>query len=129
MLFNSVEYLWFFPLVVGLYFAVSPRYRWILLLAASYYFYMSWRVAYIVLILTSALVDYLAARLMEGQEKHFLRKALLVGNLATNLAILFSPCMSPFSRNWWPGPSKEPTASCRSSRGSKHSTPIGSSGD
>ncbi|RME06361.1 MAG: poly(beta-D-mannuronate) O-acetylase, partial [Deltaproteobacteria bacterium] len=40
MLFNSLEFLIFFPLVVFLYFLTPYRFRWSLLLAASYYFYM-----------------------------------------------------------------------------------------
>ncbi|MDQ3606930.1 MAG: poly(beta-D-mannuronate) O-acetylase, partial [Gemmatimonadota bacterium] len=39
MLFNSWEFLVFFPVVVALYFATPFRFRWALLLAASYYFY------------------------------------------------------------------------------------------
>jgi D-alanyl-lipoteichoic acid acyltransferase DltB (MBOAT superfamily) len=61
MLFNSIEFLIFFPIVVVLYFLLPHRYRWLLLLAASYYFYMSWRPEYIVLILASTLVDYFVA--------------------------------------------------------------------
>jgi len=90
MLFNSFEFVWFFPLVVGLYFALPPRFRWILLLAASYYFYMSWRVAYIVLILSSTLVDYLAGRAMEGQKNRNRRRVLLTASLTANLGILFT---------------------------------------
>ena len=90
MLFNSFQYLWFFPLVVGIYFAVAPRYRWVLLLAASYYFYMSWRVEYILLIITSTLVDYTAARLMEARQHPAVRRGLLAASLGINLGILFS---------------------------------------
>ena len=40
MLFNSLPYFVFFPLVVGLYFLLPHRWRWLLLLTASCGFYM-----------------------------------------------------------------------------------------
>ena len=57
MIFNSIAYLVFLPLVVLLYYAVPHRSRWAILLAASYFFYMSWKVEYIFLIIASTLVD------------------------------------------------------------------------
>ena len=50
MLFNSLAFLVFFPVVVGLYFGLPHRWRWTLLLAASYFFYMYWKPIYAVLI-------------------------------------------------------------------------------
>ncbi len=50
MLFNSIDFLIFFPVVVLFYFALPKRVRWIWLLGASYYFYMSWNPRYAVLI-------------------------------------------------------------------------------
>jgi len=41
MLFNSLEFLLCFPVVVGLYFALPHRWRWLHLLLASYVFYAS----------------------------------------------------------------------------------------
>jgi hypothetical protein len=58
MLFNSLHFLVFFPLVVMAYCAMPWRWRWVLLLAASYYFYAAWRPEYLVLIIASTLVDY-----------------------------------------------------------------------
>ena len=43
MLFNSFEFMIFFPLVVIGYFLLPPRFRWAFLLGASYYFYMCWK--------------------------------------------------------------------------------------
>ena len=42
MVFNSVQFLIFFPLVTLLYFVLPQRVRWVWLLAASYYFYLCW---------------------------------------------------------------------------------------
>jgi len=60
MLFNSLEYLLFLPVVVALYYAIKPGWRWLLLLMASYFFYMCWKPEYIILIMASTLVDYWA---------------------------------------------------------------------
>ena len=57
MLFNSLDYLVFLPMVVCLYFLTPDRFRWMLLLTASYFFYAAWRVDYLALIIISTVVD------------------------------------------------------------------------
>jgi len=89
MLFNSLEFIVFFPLVVAAYFALNPRYRWVLLLLASYYFYMCWNYKYIVLILFSTVVDYAAARLMYKSETKKRKRLFLILSLFSNLGLLF----------------------------------------
>ena len=56
MLFNSFEFLVFFPLVVAGYFAIPHRHRWWFLVLCSYYFYMCWKPEYVVIIAGSTLV-------------------------------------------------------------------------
>lgn len=89
MLFNSVDFLIFFPIVVILHFAIPHRFRWILLLFASYYFYMSWRPEYIILIVLSTLVDFFAARQMVKPGNEGKRKKFLMLSLVVNLGMLF----------------------------------------
>jgi D-alanyl-lipoteichoic acid acyltransferase DltB (MBOAT superfamily) len=89
MLFNSYEFLFFFPVVVALYFAIPNRFRWILLLLASYYFYMCWNYKYIVLIMLSTVVDYFSGILIHRSSNNRFRKLLLLGSLVTNLGLLF----------------------------------------
>lgn len=89
MLFNSLEYLLFFPLVVALYFALPFRMRWVALLAASYYFYMSWKAEYAVLILIATFVNYAAAIQIHRSKNHSIRKNYLVLSLVVSLGILF----------------------------------------
>ena len=89
MLFNSIEFIIFFPIVVAAYFILAPKYRWVLLLLASYYFYMCWDYKYIVLIMFSTIVDYFAGIMMHRTEKVRLRKLLLAASLTTNLGLLF----------------------------------------
>ena len=62
MLFNSLEFLLFFPAVLIFYFALPYKLRWVVLLAASYVFYMCWKVEYILLIVVSTIVDYYVAQ-------------------------------------------------------------------
>lgn len=88
MLFNSVEFLVFLPLVVALYFATPHRFRWVLLLGASYYFYAAWKAEYLVLIIASTLVDYWAGLQMAKREQTRRRPFLLV-SLVSNLGLLF----------------------------------------
>ena len=64
MLFNSIAFLLFFPIVCLIYFCIPApqvKARNLLLLVASYYFYMNWQPAYALLLLTSTVVTYLAA--------------------------------------------------------------------
>ena len=61
MLFNSFQFLVFFPAVTAVYFLVPGKIRAPWLLAASYYFYMQWNAKYAVLLLLSTLLTYAGA--------------------------------------------------------------------
>lgn len=89
MLFNSLEFLLFFPVIVLLYFSTPFRYRWMLLLAASYYFYACWKIEYTLLLALSTLIDYRVALAMERIEEKEKRKPYLYLSLASNLGLLF----------------------------------------
>ena len=90
MLFNSFQFLIFFPIVVILYFVIPHKFRWIFLLAASYYFYMCWKAEYIILILISTALDYFAGIKMEEASTLRKRKLFLVLSLVSNLGLLFT---------------------------------------
>ena len=89
MLFNSLGFLIFFPIVVFLYFAIPHRYRWCLLLIASYLFYMCWKVEYIFLLAASTLSAYLATLQIEKQNNQLKKKVYLIASVSINLGILF----------------------------------------
>ncbi len=90
MLFNSLAFALFFPIVVLLYFLCPHKYRWILLLIASYYFYMCWKAEYALLILLSTVVDYFVAiKMSKIPEKQQRRKWLYI-SLFVNLGLLFT---------------------------------------
>ena len=89
MLFNSIHFLAFLPVVVILYYALNYRYRWILLLTASYYFYASWKVEYLLLIIMSTFIDYYAAiQIHKHRDKPQTKKFFLFISLLSNLGIL-----------------------------------------
>ncbi len=89
MLFNSVQFLVFFPIVLGLYFVLPKRARLYMLLGASYYFYMAWRAEFAALIVISTAVDYYAALQMHQRETRRGRWPFLLLSLAVNLGLLF----------------------------------------
>lgn len=90
MLFNSISFMIFFPIVVFIFFIVPYRFRWIFLLAASYYFYMSWKPQYIVLIIVSTLIDYFAGRMMGRTDDRKKRRKYLLLSIFSNLGLLFT---------------------------------------
>jgi len=90
MLFNTIDFAIFLPVVVLFYYLIPHKYRWVLLLAASYYFYMSWKVEYIFLIVASTLVDYISGIRMGKLAERRSRLPWLILSLCTNLGLLFS---------------------------------------
>jgi alginate O-acetyltransferase complex protein AlgI len=88
MLFNSLEFLVFFPLVAALFFLLPPKRRWILLLIASYWFYMSWRPEYALLIAFSTIVDYFCSYRMSALADKRARRPYLWLSMAVNLGLL-----------------------------------------
>lgn len=88
MLFNSFEFLVFYPLVVTAYFLLPGRYRWALLLAASYYFYGSWDVGFLFLLIASTVIDYFVGIHLGRTEDPGTRKRFLIASLGVNLGIL-----------------------------------------
>lgn len=89
MLFNTIDFAVFLPVILVLYYAIPHKFRWILLLIASYYFYMCWKVEYVFLIVISTLIDYLAGLMMERASDRKSRLPWLVASLITNLGFLF----------------------------------------
>ncbi len=90
MLFNTIDFVLFLPLVIILYYMIPHKYRWVMLLAASYYFYMSWKVEYVFLIVFSTLIDYISGRQMDKLRDRKLRRMLLILSLISHLGLLFA---------------------------------------
>lgn len=64
MLFNSYDFMLFFPIVVLIYFIIPKKARYIWLLIASYYFYMGWNPRYALLIALSTMITYFSCILI-----------------------------------------------------------------
>lgn len=86
MLFTSLQYILFLPLIVALYWLSPRKLRLPLLLVASYYFYMSWMPAFIILILGMTLFNWLWGAFLYKAEN---KKKLIFGvGVVTNLLCL-----------------------------------------
>lgn len=88
MLFNSLDFLIFFPVVVLIYFIIPKKIRYIWLLVASYYFYMCWNARYALLIGVSTLITYISGLLLRKAKKIRLRKLVVALSFISNLGIL-----------------------------------------
>src|SRR6185436_18205046 len=86
VLFNSIYYLLFFPVVFAVYWLSPVKWRRLLLLVASYVFYMSWIPRYGLLLLALTVLNYfLGMALGRWTEK---KKAILLAGLLLNVGAL-----------------------------------------
>ncbi|NRA94499.1 MAG: MBOAT family protein, partial [Psychroserpens sp.] len=91
MLFNSIDFAFFLPIVFLLYwFVVHKNLAWqnILLVIVSYVFYGWWDWRFLSLILFSTLVDYFIGLRMQKTERKSIRKYLLWTSIAVNIGLL-----------------------------------------
>lgn len=91
MIFNSLEFAIFLPLVFLLYWFVfrnNLRAQNVLVLLASYVFYGWWDWRFLSLIAFSTLLDYFVGLRIQGEEREGRRKALLVLSMCLNLGFL-----------------------------------------
>lgn len=89
MVFNSLSFAFFCPIVFALYWLVKDKYKWIILLAASYYFYMSWNAKYVFLILLTTVISYVCALLIERTQDKKRKKLYILAALVICLGTLF----------------------------------------
>lgn len=94
MLFNSLAFLLFFPLVCLGYFLFPHRIRWAWLLAASCFFYMCFIPKYILILGLTIAIDYSAGLLMEAYPMH--KKRFLVASIILNMMLLIVYKYLPF---------------------------------
>lgn len=88
MLFNSFEYLFFFPIVTIIYFLLPHRFRWIVLLFTSCIFYMFFKPEYILILLFTIIIDYYAGKLIAAAQNKKKRKSYLLVSLIANILVL-----------------------------------------
>lgn len=92
MLFNSLSFAIFLPLVLAGYYLLGHKAQNRFLLAASLFFYACWDWRFLGLLLPLMYVDFVVAaaieRMREAGASARKRKALLVVSMASNLAVL-----------------------------------------
>ena len=90
MLFNSLEFLLFFPIVFALYWSLKEKVRIqnILLLLASYFFYGWWDYRFLSLIVLSSLIDFLLGKKIASTDQQSSKKKYLYLSLLVNLGAL-----------------------------------------
>ena len=69
MLFNSINFIIFFPVVLIVYFVIPKKIKNFWLLLASYYYYMCWNAKYAILILISTVITYASGLLIDRVNK------------------------------------------------------------
>ena len=97
MLFNSMEFIIFFPCVVLIYFIIPKFAKNIWLLIASYYFYICWNAKYAILLFFSTAVTYISGILLDvvkntdwtGRQQIRYKKVIIILSFLFNLIILF----------------------------------------
>ena len=87
MLFNSLAYFIFLPLVVLLYFLLPQKWRNIMLLAASCYFYMVFIPVYVLILGFTIVIDYYAGIYLEKFQGER-RKYFLILSIVANVSVL-----------------------------------------
>ena len=87
MLFNSFEFILFFPIVTFLFFVFPYKYRWMLLLTSSCVFYAFFKWEYIFILLFTIIIDYYAG-IWIHKTQGVKRKWALATSLVANIGVL-----------------------------------------
>lgn len=89
MLFNSLEFLIFLPIVFILFWVFPKKYKWIVLLAASYVFYMWWNWKLVFLILFTTVISYVSGLLFKKfEDKIPIKRTILIVGLVLCFGVL-----------------------------------------
>jgi len=91
MLFKSIEYAIFLPIVFLFYWFIvnkNLKLQNFFLLTVSYIFYGWWDWRFLILIIFSSMVDYLVGMGLEEQQDNTKRKLLLLTSILVNIGFL-----------------------------------------
>ena len=91
MLFNSIEFLFFLPIVFVLYWFVfnkKLKHQNLLILVSSYFFYGWWDYRFLILIILSTIVDYFIGINIAKEISEKKKKRLLLSSIIFNLGVL-----------------------------------------
>ncbi len=97
MLFNSVQYFLFLPIVYLVFYFAGDRARWVVLLAASLLFYAAVNVPYLLIVLALvATTTYGIGRWLDAADSPGAKRTLLWVGIASNVLILVVMKYLPF---------------------------------
>ena len=89
MVFNSIAFVVFLPIVVLLFYLLPHKWRWLMLLAASCVFYMWFVPKYILILLVTIVIDYAAGLLMERYaDQPRKKKTFMIISIVSTLTVL-----------------------------------------
>jgi len=90
MLFNSIDFAVFLPVVFAVYWLFSPwlKVRNLIIIASSYVFYGWWDWRFLSLIVFSTLIDFVVGGKLGREQNPLNRKLLLVFSIFSNLGLL-----------------------------------------
>jgi D-alanyl-lipoteichoic acid acyltransferase DltB (MBOAT superfamily) len=91
MLFNSIDFAIFLPIIFVLYWYVTHKnlkFQNLLIVAASYVFYAWWDWRFLSLIVFSTVVDFTVGKALKKEDRPFQRKVLLWVSILVNLGFL-----------------------------------------
>lgn len=88
MLFNSTDFLIFFPIAAIGYYMIPHRVRYLWLLICSYYFYMCWNPVYVLLILFSTIITWVSGILLEFVKRRNMQEHKR--RIYKNMCVIFS---------------------------------------
>jgi D-alanyl-lipoteichoic acid acyltransferase DltB (MBOAT superfamily) len=89
MVFTSLNFLLFFPLLAIVYYITPGKFRWITLLVASYFFYINIKPAFALLVSGVTLSTYIFTRLIDKAGTESGKKTLMAINIVLILLPLF----------------------------------------
>lgn len=99
MLFNSISFFVFFPVVTILYFALPHKYRWMFLLGASCVFYMAFIPWYILILAIIIGIDYWAGMRIEESQGRRRKTWLIASIVSTSLVLIVFKYFNFFNTN------------------------------
>ncbi len=89
MLFNSLPFFIFLPLVVLIYYLLPMRVQWIFILVCGYVFYGFLHPEFLILLVLSTCVDFYFALRISQAQNHLHKRLYLAGSLCFNIGLLF----------------------------------------
>jgi len=91
MIFNSIDFAVFLPIVYSIYWILNQKavkYQNVFIIISSYFFYGWWDYRFLFLIFFSTVIDYFIGLQLSQEEKHFRRKVYLLVSIIFNLGML-----------------------------------------